>query len=577
MLTNFDHNNSIYAKKLVINLFAICLVISCLIFFSWEANQITQSASILEQEQIRLDLTSLCFYSMRTLFRMIIAIILSIIFSIIYALLASKSQKLEQTLIPILDILQSVPILGYISFTVAGFVSLAPNSVLGFEMAAIFAIFTSQAWNITFSIYQAFKNPPQELIEMANSYGFNSWRKFWSIELPYAVPGIIWNSIISMSGGWVFVVAAENIVYGSKQIQLPGIGSYIAVALQEQNMQAIISAVIVMVLIIILFNKIFFQLLIDWSSKFRYELTSNNSSTSSDLSQYLYQSIIIKVLSSILSAAYHQIINFPFLKTVRIEPVVFFSNQRIIKLANILWSIGLIILFCAALKYLWYFFYGITLKEIFYVFNLTCITFLRVVVLLALASLVLLPLGIYIGFKPNLTKRVQPIIQIMASFPSNLLFPLMVICIDKYHLNPNIWLSPLMVVAAQWYILFNVIAGTSQIPSEYLDIMQSFKITTWNKYKNIILPAILPYYITGLITASGASWNASIIAEAVTWGNKTIYAQGIGSYITYMSLKDDHVHIALGIVMMCLFVVVFNKVCWHKMQIWVNEKFSNKL
>ena len=551
-----------------INAVALSFVMFVLIFFNWGAHQINQPISYLATDLISLDYGNLGFYVMRTVFRMIIGIIISIIFSIIYASIALQSKKAEELMIPILDVLQSVPILGYISFTVAGFIAIAPNTMLGFEMAAIFAIFT---WNITFCVYQSLKKVPHELLEVAKNYNFNRWRTFWVVKLPYAVPAIVWNSIVSMSGAWFFVVAAESITYNSEQINLPGIGSYIALSLKQQNVEAICIAVCVMAGVILIFDFIVFRALVSWSNKFKYESENPSCEQPSWLINILGQSSLVRYVAPGIKKFCKMIVNINFKVATTHTP----SSNAVSKYFNILWYglIGSLGLYC--LYYVVNFLsLSVSLNELAYVVLLTLITFTRLMILLVICSIIFVPLGIYIGSSVRLRQIIQPIIQFLSAFPANLFFPVVVTYINGYNLNPDIWLSPLMLVAAQWYILFNVIAGTAQIPGELLDIIKTFRISGFLKYRKLIIPAIMPYYLTGLITAAGAGWNASIIAEAVKWGNQSIYAHGIGSYITQMTQQNDFHRIALGVIVMSGFVVIFNKLFWSRAYTYVTNKFS---
>lgn len=560
-----------YLVWLMTNLLALLVVTGSLVFFGWGAEQVKQPVASFAHEAISLDYGNLFFYGMRTSFRMIIGLVISVIFSIFYASLAAKNKKAEEIMIPILDILQSVPILGYISFTVSGFVALAPSTVWGFEMAAIFAIFTSQAWNITFCIYQCLKKIPSELIEAAESYNFSKWRTFWMVEMSYTIPTVVWNSMISMSGGWFFLVAVESITYGNQKIELPGIGSYIALALDQQNTHAICAAVVVMAIIILIFDQLIFKSLISWASKFKYEMENSSFEKPHWLLSILRQSALISLIVSIFSLIGKFIINIRFPKFLNTTEV----SAKDSKHFNIFWY-GCLFLICLCLaSYVLKFLNAqVSKKEVLNVFMLTCITFLRLVILLIFSSAVFVPMGIYIGLRPRIAAAVQPIAQFLSAFPANLLFPVAVICINKYKLSPDIWLSPLMIVAAQWYILFNVTAGAAQIPSELKDIVKTFKIRGWQKYKTVLLPAIMPYYLTGLITAAGGAWNASIVAEAVTWGDQTIYAHGVGAYITKMTVENNFQGIALGVIVMSCFVVAINKLFWRRVHNYVTLKFS---
>jgi NitT/TauT family transport system permease protein len=563
-------------QALLMNIIAIVFVGSGIIFFGWGGDNSDIPIEEFNSQTIDLRFVDLIYYGFRTLFRLIIGIIFSIIFSICYAALAAKSKKAEQILIPLLDVLQSVPILGYMSFTVAGFVALAPNTALGFEMAAIFAIFTSQVWNIIFSVYYSLKKVPQELLEVAKIYNFNAWRRFWCVEMPCAIPDMIWNSIVSMSGAWFFVVAAESITYGGKNIKLPGIGSYISVALEQQNVAALIIAVIVMVAIIFIVDQGIFRILLIWSNKFCVD--SNNN----DAHYWLYSSLSTSsFMQSILQVA-RKINKFIInIKLPQYKSPSLFKGFSFLSIhpkniyIDILWY-GILFFFGAwsGIYIVRFLSSYINFNELTYVFSLTFITLARLMILLVIASIVWLPIGIYIGLKPNLRTVIQPAVQFFASFPANLFFPLAVIYISSYGLDADIWLSPLMIIGSQWYILFNVISGASQIPIEFMQVSAVFQIKNWLRYKKIIIPAILPHYLTGLITAAGGGWNASILAEAVSWGKINIYAHGIGGYIAQMTQTNNFPKIALGIMAMSTVVVILNKLVWSRLYNHVIYKYS---
>ncbi len=558
----------------LMNIIAIVFVGSALVFFGWGGGNSGVSIEEFNLSEISLTFGNLIYYGFRTLFRLIIGIIFSIIFSICYATLAAKNKRAEQILIPLLDVLQSVPILGYISFTVAGFVALSPGTLLGFEMAAIFAIFTSQVWNIVFSVYYSLKKVPQELLEVAAVYNFSPWRKFWRVEMPCAIPDMIWNSIVSMSGAWFFVVAAESITYGGKDIKLPGIGSYISVALEQQDIKALVAAVATMIAIIFIVDQGVFRILLIWSNKFCPE------SDNKDMGYWLYYVLSgSSFIQSLLKAAAKIskfIINIPvpefrsanFLKDYDLEG----RNKIYI---DILWYGALFFIGVSSAIYIFRSLNGhIDWSDIFYVLSLTLITLTRLIILLIIASIIWVPIGIYIGLRPKLRAILQPAVQFLAAFPANIFFPLAVIYISKHNLDADIWLSPLMIVGSQWYILFNVIAGAWQIPNELTEVSETFQIRGWLKYKRIILPAIMPHYLTGLITASGGCWNASILSEAVSWGRVDIYAHGIGAYIAQMTQINNFPKIALGIMAMSTAVVIINKVVWSRLYNHVMHKYT---
>ncbi len=537
----------------------------------------TAPIGILEQKPVSLEYINLFAYSLRTLLRMLIAVIISLIFTIIYATLATKNKKCEQILIPLLDILQSLPILGYISFTVTAFLALFPSSVMGAECAAIFAIFTSQAWNMTFSFYYSLKSVPQDLQDAASIFKMSKWRKFWQISFPYAIPSLVWNIVVSISSGWFFVVASEVITVGNNNITLPGIGSYIALAIQQKNLYAIGYAVIAMSLVIILYDQLLLRPLVAWSERFRYEMNVGSSVSHSWVLNLFQKSVIIKKLFTFIANIGEFLLYLPIFNNYNKNDSIILTNLASDNKSwvDYLWYILMFCVGCFSSYYIYHFlYYDIGWLEIVKVFKLASITLLRVIILIIIASIIWVPVGIYIGLHPKLTAFIQPLAQFLAAFPANLLFPVTFIIITHYNLNPNIWLSPLIIMGAQWYILFNVIVGASSVPNDLKDATLIFRVTGWNWWYKIMLPAITPYFLTGAITASGGAWNASIVAEIINFGDQTIVASGIGSYIAQMTVKADFNKIVLGMGVMALFVVLFNRLFWRPLNDYSIKRFQ---
>ncbi len=573
---NTDRNNNNH-RNLLFNILAFLLVITALILIGVGFSEMNDPISILQSEQISLNSVNLFEYSLRTTFRIFVAMIFSLIFSLLYATIAAKSKYAEEILIPLLDILQSVPILGYISFTITGFLLLFPNSIMGAECAAIFAIFTSQAWNLTFSFYQSLKTIPKELVEASIIFKMSKWQRFWRIEVPFGIPSLVGNIVISMSGGWFFVVAAEVISIGSNKITLPGIGSYISLALEQENIPAIIYAIIAMILVIIIYDQLILRTLVAWSDKFRYELTASNNRTKSWVLALFHRRLIIKKLFSPINYIARFVVYFPLFGHMDnsknlIEDKEFVSTSNNFKY---LWYFILAISFAVTSYYLFNFLHSeIKINELIEVFQLVLITMLRVFVLIVISSIIWIPIGVCIGLNPKLAAIMQPITQFLAAFPANLLFPIAVIVISRYDLNPNIWLSPLMIIGAQWYILFNVIAGSSSFPNELIEVTKNFNIRGLLWWRKVMLPAIVPYFITGAISASGGAWNASIVAEIVSWGDKKIVAEGIGSYIAQMTVEADFHRIILGIGAMSLCIALVNHFFWQPLYNFSTKKYK---
>ncbi|KVD77529.1 sulfonate ABC transporter permease [Burkholderia sp. ABCPW 14] len=529
----------------------------------------------LETQKISLDPANLPEYALRTTLRMLAAMVASLVFTLVYGTLAAKSRRAGMVLVPILDILQSVPVLGYISFTVAFFLALFPSRVLGAELAAIFAIFTSQAWNMTFSFYQSLRTVPRDLDEVSRGFHLTAWQRFWKLEVPFSMPGLIWNMMMSMSGGWFFVVASEAITVGNHTITLPGIGAYLAQAITDQNLRAVGWVILAMTVVILAYDQLLFRPLVAWADKFRMETTSSGNAPESWLLDLVRRTHLIHQL--LVPAGWF------FAKAARIPlrvpslDAVRFTMPRVEKkasrVADIAWAILVIVgTIYVAWRVFVYVKTGVTLAEVGHVLVLGLITLLRVVLLIALASLVWVPVGVWIGLRPAIAEKVQPIAQFLAAFPANLLFPVFVIVIARFHLNADIWLSPLIVLGTQWYILFNVIAGATAYPNDYREAATNFRIRGWQWWRQAILPGIFPYYVTGAITASGGAWNASIVSEFVQWGDTKIQAHGLGAYIAQTTAAGDYPKIILGIAVMSLFVTLFNRLLWRPLYAYAEAK-----
>ncbi|MDC8784370.1 ABC transporter permease [Roseateles koreensis] len=513
---------------------------------------------------ISLDPWVLPYYLLRTTLRMFLALGASVVFACAFAALAAKYRAAEKVLVPLLDILQSIPILGFLSITVTGFIALFPGSLLGVECAAIFAIFTSQAWNMAFSLYQSMRTVPAELKEAARIFHLSGWQRFWRLELPFAMPGLLWNMMMSMSGGWFFVVASEAISVANQDIKLPGVGSYIAMAIAARDLQAIGYAILAMLIGILLYDQLFFRPLLAWADKFRFEESGNENAPTSWLLTWLRRTELIQRVGEWparwLAASFRYTkLNYDGTSIrARAKPVnpLWERGFDAILAALVLFAVWRLVSFIHA---------EVGWQEVAHVFKLGFYTLARVLILIAIASLIWVPIGVWIGLNPRIAGRVQALAQFLAAFPSNLVFPVAVVLIVNWKLNPNIWLSPLIILGTQWYLLFNVVAGASTIPSELRYAAKNLGLKGWLLWRRYLLPAIFPSFVTGAITASGGSWNASIVAEYVSWGDTTLQADGLGSYIQNMTAIGDFPRIALGIGVMCIFVMVLNHWVWRRM------------
>ena len=550
---------------------AFIVVIGLIAFLGETSRGLFAPLSQLNLTPISLDPIHLPEYAARTTFRMLAGLALSLVFTLTYATWAAKSERAGKLLVPILDILQSVPILGFLSITVVFFLSLAPGRVLGAEFASIFVIFTSQAWNMAFSFYQSLRTVPIELAEAAESFRLSPWMRFWQLEVPFGLPALIWNMMLSMSGGWFFVVASESITVGHTNIALPGVGSYIALAIAQRNLAAIGWAIFTMLIVILLYDQVLFRPLVAWVDRFRVEQEPGVRVPESWALTMMRRSRLILAAT----VAFHSAVLWTSRVVKRsdevpVEAVVHKKRRSI----DLLW-VSLVV--AAVVLGFWHIIAVLIrntpLIEALQVCGLAALTMLRVFILIGFASLVWVPIGVWVGMRPRAAQFVQPIAQFMAAFPANLLFPIAVFGIVTWKLNPDIYLSPLMILGTQWYILFNVIAGASAIPAEMRYVAANFKVTGWLWWRKVALPAVLPFYVTGAITASGGSWNAAVVAELATWGDTQVRARGLGSYIAEATTAGDFHRIVLGIGTMSLFVVVINRLFWRPLYYYAERKY----
>ncbi len=551
---------------------AVILAMAAAAFvFAGAARHTFAPIATVQGSPIHLDPSYLPGYALRTTLRMFAALACSILFTFTYAVWAAKSRRAGLVLVPILDVLQSVPILSFLTFTTTFFLGLFPGRVLGAECACIFVIFTSQAWNMAFSMYQSLRTIPAELDEAARQFRLSSWQRFWRLEVPFATPGLVWNMLMSMSGGWFMIVASEAVTVGDTTWTLPGIGSYVAVALGRHDVVAVFYAIATMAIVILLYDQILFRPLVAWSAKFRYEMVQGAVAPDPWVLALVRRTLLFRRAVEASSGFMARLGGLPIgwrlgARTAEVKP------------SRTLDALGLAIMGLLAIVACWWLAHAVTRElkpaEILHVAVLGCYTLTRVLVMMLAATLVWVPIGVAIGLRPIWARRAQPIAQFLAAFPANLFYPIFAIGIVRYHVNPSIWLTPLMVLGTQWYILFNVIAGASATPGDLLEASRNFGVGGWLWWRRVMLPAIMPYFVTGAITASGGSWNASIVAEVVTWGHTTVHAVGLGAYIFDATAKGDTVRVVLGTVVMSAFVLTFNRLFWRPLYEYSRRRMS---
>ncbi|WP_435796407.1 ABC transporter permease [Kitasatospora aureofaciens] len=509
----------------------------------------------------------------RSLLRMFAALVVSVGFTFGYAYAAARSRRLERVLIPALDILQSVPVLAFLTVAVTGFLALFPGSMLGLECAAVFAIFTSQAWNMTFGFYHSLVSLPRELDELSRSFRFSRWMRFWKVELPAGMIGLVWNGMLSFGGGWFFLVASEAISVDNQRYALPGVGSYAGAAIAAGDLGRVGWAIATMAVLVLGVNFLFWRPLTAWAERFKNEQSEATEVQRSAVLDLLRRSRLPGLVGRALRPVGHALNRAGRVfgtddRPLAVNPV----RQRTGDLAFALVSGGIVLWGLIDLGH--YLAHATGLGVFGEPLLLGLATLARVVVLVAVATVVWVPIGVRIGFSPRLTRIAQPLVQIVASFPANFLFPLVVWLLLRTGLSIDLGGILLMALGAQWYILFNAIAGAMAIPSDLREAMDDLGVRGWQRWRRLVIPGIFPAYVTGGITASGGAWNAAIVSEVVTFGGTTLTATGLGAYIARATERGDYPHLLAGVAVMSLYVVALNRLLWRRLYRLAERRYS---
>jgi NitT/TauT family transport system permease protein len=519
------------------------------------------------------DLADLPYYAARSLLRMFVALFLSVLFSFGYATAAARMRRAAKVLIPALDILQSVPILGFLSVTITLWIALFPGSELGLECASIFAIFTSQAWNMTFAFYDSLVSQPRDLDEASRLLRLSRWQRFWRVDVPSGMIPLVWNGMMSFGGGWFFLAASEALSVDNHHFALPGIGSFVAAATAQAQLGKVAVAMGVMVVLVVAVNVLFWRPLTAWAERFRIEESGSAEANRSVVLDLLRRSRLPGLLSHALGwlvapvdrlMAVFGLADYPLRTPVlrrRAGDVVF----AVVVLAVVAWGV------VAAVSYVHR---TVGLGEFGHALFLGLITFGRVVLLLVAATAVWVPIGVWIGLNPRVSRLAQPAVQVLASFPANFLFPLVASGLVATGISLNWGGILLMALGAQWYILFNVIAGASTIPNDLREAAASLRLPRSLWWRRLILPGIFSSYVTGGITAAGGAWNASIVSEVVAYGSTTLTATGLGAYITEATVHGDFPRILVGVSVMSLYVVGVNRLFWRRLYALAQQRFA---
>ncbi|MFD8084568.1 ABC transporter permease [Kitasatospora sp. NPDC059722] len=519
------------------------------------------------------DASNLPYYAVRSLLRMFAALVASVAFTFVYATAAARMRRAEKVLLPVLDILQSVPILGFLSVTVTAFINLFPGSTLGLECASIFAIFTSMAWNMTFAFYYSLMSQPRELDEAARVMRLTKWQRFWRLDVPSGMIPLVWNGMMSFGGAWFFLAASESISVLNHHYALPGMGSYAATAIAAGDLGQVGIAIAVMVVMVIGVNVLFWRPMTAWAERFRVEESEAAERPRSVVLDILRRSSVPELIGRPMRPASRALERWtrPFglaEHPLGVSPVrertgdVFFAG-----------AVAAVVVF-GAWRALAYVDGTVGLSEFGHAFALGAATFGRVLVLLAVATVVWVPIGVWIGMNPKVTRFAQPVVQVLASFPANFIFPFATVFFVAVGISLDLGSILLMALGAQWYILFNVIAGASAVPTDLREAMTSFGVRGRLRWKSFILPAVFPYYITGGITAAGGAWNASIVAEVVDYGSHHLEATGLGAYIANATGTGEFPKILVGVSVMSVYVVALNRLLWRRLYRLAETRYS---
>ncbi|APS36923.1 Bicarbonate transport system permease protein CmpB [Serratia marcescens] len=568
-----NRGTSIFRKSYLNDFIVIAIGVFFIAFFIRAWGDMHGDFNEQNVSAISLDAWNLLYYSLRTSMRFLLGMAWSLLFSVVFAVLAARYTPLRRVILPFVNFMESVPLVGFLTFTTVYFLNLYPHSVMGLECTAIFAVFTGQAWNMMLTLYQTLRIVPKELDEAARSFNYNPWQRFWRLEFIYSVPGLLWNAMVSQSAAWFALVASEAIPVGDRSVELPGVGSYIAEALAQQNVPAILYAIVALAANIVLLDQLVFRPLVRYTARFKYEDVTASRPLGNP---WFYNSLAFSHVGTALGRTLRALADLWLFKLPRLWYAL--GLHRLFRLAakgnwlwRSLWYLG-VVLACVWFGYrLWEYFpkqYFAMLPE------WMLLTTARVAAAMLLSVAIFTPLGVWIGMNPRLVKIFQPIIQILAAIPPNIFYPLIAAFIAIYHQDLGWWAIPMIMLGTQWYVLFNVIAGVSAIPTQITEVSETFGLRRFRWWRYYMLPAIFPYIVTGIISAAGGAWNSAIAAEVIQWGSTTLSATGLGAFISVVTDAGKNPESALGCAAMCALVALCIIFVWQPLYRIAETKFK---
>ncbi len=515
-------------------------------------------------------------YAFYSIVRMAIAYVLSLSFAVAYGYTAAYNPRIEPWMVATLDILQSIPVLSFLPPVVLAMVSLIPGHQLGIEMGVILLIFTGQVWNLAFSFYSSLKTIPREMIEASRIYRYSGWQRFWQLEMPFSAIGLVWNSIVSVAGGWFALIFCETFTMGNRNFQLPGLGSYIQAATNDGNVRALLAGIATVVLIVVATDQLIWRPLITWSDKFKFEQVEAADQVKSPVLELLrrskiWQTLPDRILGRIEEPVYRHLAHSEECRVVK--PM---DDLKKSKPSPVLWAIAFagVVAVCWAAGQAIFMLRTVSWPDLRLLLEGAAATFLRVNASLLISAAWTIPVGVAIGLNPRLARIVQPLAQIMASVPATAVFPILLIGLVKIGGGLGIGSIALMLLGTQWYILFNVIAGAMSIPSDLREVASLYRFTRWQRWTRLILPGIFPYLITGMVTASGGAWNASVMAEYSHVKDRTLQTIGLGAQIDAATDSGRFAMLLLATIFISLMVVTMNRLVWRKLYRLAETRFK---
>ncbi|MGA3333036.1 MAG: ABC transporter permease subunit [Terracidiphilus sp.] len=513
------------------------------------------------------------FYSM---VRMAIAYVLSLAFAISYGYIAAYNARVEPWMVAVLDILQSIPVLSFLPPVVLAMVSLIPGHQLGIEMGVILLIFTGQVWNLAFSFYSSLKTIPREMLEASRIFRYSGWQRFWQLEMPFSAIGLVWNSIVSVAGGWFALIFCETFTMGKRDFQLPGLGSYIQSATNTGDVHALLAGIATVILIVVATDQLVWRPLIAWSDKFKFEQVESAEQVTSPILELIRRSRICQTLPRSIWNHVAEPVYQRMARSNECRVVKPMDKAQSGKLPAALWAFavaGGLAVGWAAIQAI-FMLRHITWPDLRLLLEGAAATFLRVNASLVISAAWTIPVGVAIGLSPRLARIVQPLAQVMASVPATAFFPILLIGLVKIGGGLGIGSIALMLLGTQWYILFNVIAGAMSIPSDLREVASLYRFTRWQRWTKLILPGIFPYLITGMVTASGGAWNASVMAEYSHVQGHTLQTIGLGAQIDAATDSGRFAMLLLATIFISLMVVTMNRLVWRKLYRLAETRFK---